>query len=67
MEIKTFKCGLCTPEKRIGMTRKELRKHLEEHGIRDQKFNFRGSNAKNKGSSGTGRLQKRNWVMEEKN
>jgi len=55
--IKTFKCGLCKPEKRIAMTRKGFRKHLEEHRIMNKKFN-KGYN------KGLG-YDKQKWVIEE--
>lgn len=55
MEIKIFKCGLCKDDKRVSMTRKGLRKHLEEeHRIVREKFN--GTDIKNK-------KHKQNWVI----
>ena len=56
--IKKFKCGLCSKDERISMTRKGLRKHLKsEHLPRDQLTNTL--------SVKDGRQIKQRWWIEE--
>lgn len=63
MKIKVFKCGLCKPENRGGMTRRGFRKHLEtEHKIMSEKFNSSGVE---KAKPHEVAKYKKSWVIEE--